>query len=76
MQGSIGTGGCPLKSNIDSRLFGFDEKATSSPRRTSKVTPSSKMVGDFAIFLVQNDLLVMRTDLPTSTAAVRERSSA
>jgi len=38
-----------------------------------KVTPSSKMVGDFAIFLVQNDLLVMRGDLETSTQATREK---
>ena len=38
-----------------------------------KVTPSSKMVGDFAIFLVQNDLLVMRSDLPTSTAATKQK---
>ncbi len=38
-----------------------------------KVTPSSKMVGDFAIFLVQNDLLVMRGDLATSTAATKQR---
>ena len=38
-----------------------------------KVTPSSKMVGDFAVFLVQNDLLVMRGDLPTSTAATKQK---
>jgi pyruvate carboxylase len=38
-----------------------------------KVTPSSKMVGDFAIFLVQNDLLAMRGDLKTSTEATRTR---
>ena len=38
-----------------------------------KVTPSSKMVGDFAIFLVQNDLLVMRDSLPASTAATKQK---
>ena len=38
-----------------------------------KVTPSSKMVGDFAIFLVQNDLLVMQGDLESSVGATRER---
>lgn len=38
-----------------------------------KVTPSSKMVGDFAIFLVQNELLVMRGDLSASTAATRQK---
>ena len=38
-----------------------------------KVTPSSKMVGDFAIFLVQNELLVMRADLPSSTAATKQK---
>ncbi|MCA8952466.1 MAG: pyruvate carboxylase [Planctomycetes bacterium] len=38
-----------------------------------KVTPSSKMVGDFAIFLVQNDLLVLAGDLESSTHATRER---
>jgi pyruvate carboxylase len=38
-----------------------------------KVTPSSKMVGDFAIFLVQNDLLVMRGDLASSTAATKQK---
>lgn len=31
-----------------------------------KVTPSSKMVGDFANFLVQNDLLVLHDDFPAS----------
>ncbi|MFO1053539.1 MAG: pyruvate carboxylase [Planctomycetota bacterium] len=36
-----------------------------------KVTPSSKMVGDFATFLVQNDLLVMRDTLAESCAATR-----
>lgn len=38
-----------------------------------KVTPSSKMVGDFAIFLVQNDLLVLRGDLAATTAATRQK---
>ncbi len=38
-----------------------------------KVTPSSKMVGDFAIFLVQNDLLVLERDLAQSTHATLER---
>jgi pyruvate carboxylase len=38
-----------------------------------KVTPSSKMVGDFAIFLVQNDLLVMRGDLAASTLATKQK---
>src|SRR5262249_2620745 len=38
-----------------------------------KVTPSSKMVGDFGIFLVQNDLLTMRGDLKGSTEATRAR---
>ncbi|MBL9079783.1 MAG: pyruvate carboxylase [Planctomycetes bacterium] len=38
-----------------------------------KVTPSSKMVGDFAIFLVQNDLLAMRADLAASTEATKQR---
>ncbi|MCC7065826.1 MAG: pyruvate carboxylase [Planctomycetes bacterium] len=38
-----------------------------------KVTPSSKMVGDFAIFLVQNNLLVMQGDLATSTLATRQK---
>ena len=38
-----------------------------------KVTPSSKMVGDFAIFLVQNDLLALREDLPRSVEATRQR---
>ncbi len=37
-----------------------------------KVTPSSKMVGDFAIFLVQNDLLTMRDDLATSVEATKQ----
>jgi pyruvate carboxylase len=31
------------------------------------------MVGDFAIFLVQNDLLVLRGDLAASTAATRQK---
>ncbi len=38
-----------------------------------KVTPSSKMVGDFAVFLVQNDLLVMRGDLAASTQATKQK---
>ncbi|MFY9344775.1 MAG: biotin/lipoyl-containing protein, partial [Planctomycetota bacterium] len=38
-----------------------------------KVTPSSKMVGDFAIFLVQNDLLVMKGDLAASAAATKQK---
>jgi pyruvate carboxylase len=38
-----------------------------------KVTPSSKMVGDFAVFLVQNDLLRMREDFASSVEATRER---
>ncbi|MBL8749324.1 MAG: pyruvate carboxylase [Planctomycetes bacterium] len=38
-----------------------------------KVTPSSKMVGDFAMFLVQNDLLVMRGDLAASTNATKQK---
>lgn len=38
-----------------------------------KVTPSSKMVGDFAIFLVQNDLLIMRGELAASTEATRQK---
>ncbi len=38
-----------------------------------KVTPSSKMVGDFAIFLVQNDLLVMRSDFVTSSEATKQK---
>jgi pyruvate carboxylase len=38
-----------------------------------KVTPSSKMVGDFAMFLVQNDLLTMRGDLAASVAATRQK---
>jgi len=38
-----------------------------------KVTPSSKMVGDFAIFLVQNDLLVLGADLATATQATRQK---
>ncbi|HZN92249.1 MAG TPA: pyruvate carboxylase, partial [Myxococcales bacterium] len=36
-----------------------------------KVTPSSKMVGDFAIFLLKNDLLVRRATLEESAAATR-----
>jgi pyruvate carboxylase len=38
-----------------------------------KVTPSSKMVGDFAIFLVQKDLLVLRADLAASSEATRQK---
>ncbi|MCB9887838.1 MAG: pyruvate carboxylase [Planctomycetes bacterium] len=38
-----------------------------------KVTPSSKMVGDFAVFLVQNDLLVLEGDLARSVAATRQK---
>jgi len=38
-----------------------------------KVTPSSKMVGDFSIFLVQNNLLVLEQDLPRSVEATRQR---
>jgi len=38
-----------------------------------KVTPSSKMVGDFAIFLVQNDLLVMRDGLEASVDATKQK---
>ncbi len=39
-----------------------------------KVTPSSKMVGDFAIFLVQNDLLVtVRDDFETTVERTRAR---
>ncbi|HEU4419253.1 MAG TPA: pyruvate carboxylase [Planctomycetota bacterium] len=38
-----------------------------------KVTPSSKMVGDFAVFLIQNDLLTMRGDLAASTEATKQK---
>ncbi|MFT4840395.1 MAG: pyruvate carboxylase [Planctomycetota bacterium] len=38
-----------------------------------KVTPSSKMVGDFAIFLVQNNLLVMQGSLLASVAATKQK---
>ena len=38
-----------------------------------KVTPSSKMVGDFAIFLVQNDLLVFEGELPDMVEATRQK---
>jgi pyruvate carboxylase len=38
-----------------------------------KVTPSSKMVGDFAIFVVQNDLLEMHDALAASVDATRAR---
>ncbi|HYV43222.1 MAG TPA: pyruvate carboxylase [Myxococcaceae bacterium] len=36
-----------------------------------KVTPSSKMVGDFAIFLLKNDLVVRRPTLEESAAATK-----
>jgi pyruvate carboxylase len=38
-----------------------------------KVTPSSKMVGDFAIFLVQNDLLSLQGELPQMVEATRQK---
>ncbi len=38
-----------------------------------KVTPSSKMVGDFTIFLLKNDLVVQGADLPATQAATRDR---
>tara|TARA_R110002096_G_scaffold45639_1_gene122392 strand:+ start:763 stop:4260 length:3498 start_codon:yes stop_codon:yes gene_type:complete len=38
-----------------------------------KVTPSSKMVGDFAIFLVQKNLLQMRGDLVASVEATKQK---
>jgi pyruvate carboxylase len=38
-----------------------------------KVTPSSKMVGDFAIFLLKNDLAVRRDTLEEAAAATRAR---
>ncbi|MGE3172858.1 MAG: pyruvate carboxylase [Planctomycetota bacterium] len=38
-----------------------------------KVTPSSKMVGDFAIFLVQNDLLVADKDFAAMVDATRKK---
>ena len=38
-----------------------------------KVTPSSKMVGDFAIFMVQNDLLDMRGSLEASVEATKAK---
>jgi pyruvate carboxylase len=38
-----------------------------------KVTPSSKMVGDFAIFLVKNDLLVRRETLDEATVATKAK---
>jgi pyruvate carboxylase len=38
-----------------------------------KVTPSSKMVGDFAIFLVKNGLLEMRDTFDETVAATRAR---
>lgn len=38
-----------------------------------KVTPSSKMVGDFAIFVVQNDLLVLEEDFDSSVRSTLEK---
>ena len=38
-----------------------------------KVTPSSKMVGDFANFLVQNDLLVLEDDFGSAVAKTKAR---
>ena len=38
-----------------------------------KVTPSSKMVGDFATFLVQNDLLVKKPDLEAMARATHDK---
>ena len=38
-----------------------------------KVTPSSKMVGDFAIFVVQNDLLEMSDDFQEMVATTKKR---
>lgn len=38
-----------------------------------KVTPSSKMVGDFAIFVVQNDLLVFDQDFKAMVDATRRK---
>ena len=38
-----------------------------------KVTPSSKMVGDFAIFLLKNDLLVRRETFEQSVAATQAK---
>lgn len=38
-----------------------------------KVTPSSKMVGDFAIFLLKNDLLVKGANFDATVAATRTR---
>ncbi len=38
-----------------------------------KVTPSSKMVGDLAIFLVQNDLLVLDEDFDQSVALTKQQ---
>lgn len=38
-----------------------------------KVTPSSKMVGDFAIFLVQNDLLQSGADFEAAVKATRQK---
>jgi pyruvate carboxylase len=38
-----------------------------------KVTPSSKMVGDFAIYLLKNDLFVRGTDFADTVARTREK---
>ncbi|HZJ53927.1 MAG TPA: pyruvate carboxylase [Myxococcaceae bacterium] len=38
-----------------------------------KVTPTSKMVGDFSIFLLKNDLLVRRDTLEASAAATNSK---
>ncbi len=38
-----------------------------------KVTPSSKMVGDFAIFMVQNDVLVLAEDFQEMVEATRHK---
>ncbi|HEX4621253.1 MAG TPA: biotin/lipoyl-containing protein [Myxococcaceae bacterium] len=38
-----------------------------------KVTPSSKMVGDFAIFLLKNDLIVRKDTFDESVAATRAK---
>jgi pyruvate carboxylase len=38
-----------------------------------KVTPSSKMVGDFAVFLVQNDLLMKHEDFDRMVEATRSK---
>ncbi len=38
-----------------------------------KVTPSSKMVGDFAIFLLKNDLVHLKGDLQEKTRGTKEK---